>query len=66
MIWGLKLKKTKAFQKLQQKTMIHLQRHHELPPEEVDMLHYIEKSREFNKTLDELADKIISKWKLND
>jgi len=59
------MKKTKAFQKLQQKTMIHLQRHHELPPDEVDMLKYIEKSREFNKTLDELADKIISKWKLN-
>lgn len=65
MIWGLKLKKTKAFQKLQQKTIIHLQRHHELPPEEADMLRYIEKSRKFSNILDELADKIISKWKLS-
>lgn len=59
------MKKPKSFQKLQQKTMIHLQRHHELSADEVDMLHYIEKSREFANILDELAEKIINKWKLS-
>lgn len=58
------MKKPKSFQKLQQKTMIYLKRNIELSEAEVDMLHYIEKSREFAKALDELAEKIIKKWKL--
>jgi len=58
------MKKPKSFQKLQQKTMVHLKRHHELSPDEVDMLHYIEESRKFAKVLDELAEKIINKWRL--
>lgn len=60
------MKKPKSFQKLQQKTMIYLQRHNELSGAEVDMLSYIEKSREFAGILDELAEKIIKKWKLEE
>ena len=58
------MKKPKAFQRLQQKTMIHLQRHQELSSDETDMLLYIKKSREFASILDELAEKIINKWRL--
>ncbi len=60
------MKKPKSFQKLQQKTMIHLKRQHKLSDAETDMYHYIEKSREFANILDELANKIITKWKLGD
>ena len=60
------MKKTKAFQKLQQKTMIHLSRNHKLDAAETEMLKYIEKSREFKEVLDELAEKIITKYKLGD
>lgn len=59
------MKKPKSFQKLQQRTMIYLQRHHELTGAEVDMLNYIETSRAFAKALNELAEKIIKKWKLD-
>ena len=60
------MKKTKAFQKLQQKTMIHLKRKHKLDAAETEMLHYIEKSREFAAILDGIANKIITKYKLGD
>lgn len=60
------MKKTKAFQKLQQKTMIHLKRKHKLDAAETDMLYYIEKSREFKAVLDELAEKITTKYLLGD
>ena len=58
------MNKPKSFQRLQQKTLVHLQRHHELSADEVDMLQYIEESRKFAKVLDELAEKIINKWRL--
>ena len=58
--------KTKAFQKLQQKTMIHLKRKVKLDAAETDMLKYIEKSREFAAILDKVAEKIINKYKLGD
>ena len=45
--------------------MIHLKRKHKLDAAETEMLKYIEKSREFAEVLDELANKIITKWKLN-
>lgn len=59
------MKKPKSFQKLQQKTMVHLKRQHKLDEAETDMLYYIEKSREFAEVLDYIANKIITKWKLN-
>lgn len=60
------MKKPKSFQKLQQKTMIHLKRQHKLSDAETDMYHYIEKSRKFAAILDGIANKIITKWKLGD
>ena len=60
------MKKTKAFQRLQQKTMIHLKRKVKLDAAETDMLRYIGKSRKFAEVLDELAEKIITKYKLGD
>lgn len=60
------MEKTKAFQRLQQKTMIHLNRKHKLDAAETEMLHYIEKSREFADILDGIANKIITKYKLGD
>ena len=60
------MEKTKAFQRLQQKTMIHLKRKHKLDAAETEMLHYIEKSREFKAVLDELAEKITTKYLLGD
>lgn len=59
------MKKTKAFQRLQQKTMVHLNRKVKLDAAETDMLRYIEKSREFAAVLDELAEKITTKYLLN-
>ena len=59
------MNKPKSFQKLQQKTMVHLNRQHKLDEAETDMLYYIEKSREFASILDKLANKIITKWKLS-
>lgn len=59
------MKKTKSFQRLQQKTMVHLQRNVKLSAEEVDMLHYINESRKFAGILDKLARDIINKWNLN-
>ena len=59
-----KMKKTKSFQRLQQKTMVHLQRNVKLSAEEVDMLDYINESRKFAGILDKLAEKIINKWNL--
>lgn len=59
------MKKTKSFQRLQQKTMVHLQRNVKLSAEEVDMLNYINESRKFAGILDKLARDIINKWKLN-
>ena len=61
-----RMKKTKAFQRLQQKTMIHLKRKVKLDAAETDMLRYIGKSRKFAEVLDELAEKIITKYKLGD
>ena len=58
------MKKTKSFQRLQQKTMVHLQRNVKLSSEEVDMLNYINESRKFAAILDKLAEKIINKWNL--
>ena len=58
------MKKTKSFQRLQQKTMVHLQRNVKLSAEEVDMLDYINESRKFAGILDKLAEKIINKWNL--
>lgn len=46
--------------------MIHLKRKHKLDAAETDMLYYIEKSREFKAVLDELAEKITTKYKLGD
>ena len=60
-----KMKKTKSFQRLQQKTMVHLQRNVKLSAEEVDMLNYINESRKFAGILDKLAIDIINKWNLN-
>lgn len=60
------MKKTKAFQKLQQKTMIHLSRNHKLDAAETEMLKYIEKSREFSAILDGIAEKITTKYLLGD
>lgn len=60
------MEKTKAFQRLQQKTMIHLNRKHKLDAAETEMLHYIEKSRKFKEVLDELAEKITTKYLLGD
>lgn len=57
-------KKPKSFQRLQQKTMVHLQRNVKLSAEEVDMLNYINESRKFAGILDKLAEKIINKWNL--
>lgn len=59
------MKKTKSFQRLQQKTMVHLQRNVKLSAEEVDMLNYINESRKFAGILDKLAIDIINKWNLN-
>ena len=59
------MKKTKSFQRLQQKTMVHLQRNVKLSAEEVDMLHYINESRKFAGILDKIAKDIINKWNLN-
>lgn len=59
------MKKTKSFQRLQQKTMVHLQRNVKLSAEEVDMLNYINESRKFAGILDKLARDIINKWNLN-
>lgn len=59
------MKKTKSFQRLQQKTMVHLQRNVKLSAEEVDMLNYINESRKFASILDKLARDIINKWNLN-
>ena len=59
------MKKTKSFQRLQQKTMVHLQRNVKLSAEEVDMLNYINESRKFAGIRDKLARDIISKWNLN-
>lgn len=59
------MKKTKSFQRLQQKTMVHLQRNVKLSAEEVDMLKYINESRKFAGILDKLARDIINKWNLN-
>ena len=59
------MKKTKSFQRLQQKTMVHLQRNVKLSAEEVDMLNYINESRKFAAILDDIAEKIINKWNLN-
>lgn len=59
------MKKTKSFQRLQQKTMVHLQRNVKLSAEEVDMLNYINESRKFAAILDKLARDIINKWNLN-
>lgn len=58
------MKKTKSFQRLQQKTMVHLQRNVKLSAEEIDMLNYINESRKFAGILDKLAEKIINKWNL--
>ena len=58
------MKKTKSFQRLQQKTMVHLQRNVKLSAEEVDMLNYINESRKFAAILNKLAEKIINKWNL--
>lgn len=58
-------KKPKSFQRLQQKTMVHLQRNVKLSAEEVDMLNYINESRKFAGILDDIAEKIINKWNLN-
>lgn len=58
-------KKPKSFQRLQQKTMVHLQRNVKLSTEEVDMLNYINESRKFAGILDDIAEKIINKWNLN-
>ena len=58
-------KKPKSFQRLQQKTMIHLQRNVKLSTEELDMLNYINESRKFAGILDDIAEKIINKWNLN-
>ena len=58
-------KKPKSFQRLQQKTMIHLQRNVKLSTEEVDMLNYINESRKFAGILDDIAEKIVNKWNLN-
>lgn len=58
-------KKPKSFQRLQQKTMVHLQRNVKLSAEEVDMLNYINESRKFAGILDKLARDIINKWNLN-
>ena len=57
-------KKPKSFQRLQQKTMVHLQRNAKLSAEEVDMLNYINESRKFAGILDDIAEKIINKWNL--
>lgn len=57
-------KKPKSFQRLQQKTMVHLQRNVKLSSEEVDMLNYINESRKFAGILDDIAEKIINKWNL--
>lgn len=46
--------------------MIHLKRKHSLDAAETEMLHYIEKSREFKEVLDELAEKMITKYLLGD
>lgn len=59
------MKKTKSFQRLQQKTMVHLQRNVKLSAEEVDMLNYINESRKFAAILDKIAKDIINKWNLN-
>lgn len=59
------MKKTKSFQRLQQKTMVHLQRNVKLSAEEVDMLNYINESRKFAGILDKLARDIINRWNLN-
>lgn len=59
------MKKTKSFQRLQQKTMVHLQRNVKLSAEEVDMLNYINESRKFAGILDKIAIDIINKWNLN-
>lgn len=59
------MKKPKSFQRLQQKTMVHLQRNVKLSAEEVDMLNYINESRKFAGILDKLARDIINKWNLN-
>ena len=59
------MKKTKSFQRLQQKTMVHLQRNVKLSAEEVDMLNYINESRKFAAILDKIARDIINKWNLN-
>lgn len=58
------MKKTKSFQRLQQKTMVHLQRNVKLSAEEVDMLNYINESRKFAGILDKIAKDIINKWNL--
>ena len=58
------MKKTKSFQRLQQKTMVHLQRNVKLSAEEVDMLNYINESRKFAGILDDIAEKITNKWNL--
>ena len=59
------MKKPKSFQRLQQKTMVHLQRNVKLSAEEVDMLNYINESRKFAGILDKIAKDIINKWNLN-
>ena len=46
--------------------MIHLKRKHKLDAAETEMLHYIEKSRDFAAILDGIANKIITKYKLGD
>lgn len=46
--------------------MIHLKRKHKLDAAENEMLYYIEKSREFKAVLDELAEKITTKYLLGD
>ena len=46
--------------------MIHLKRKVKLDAAETDMLRYIGKSRKFAEVLDELAEKIITKYKLGD
>ena len=46
--------------------MIHLKRKHNLDAAETEMLHYIEKSREFKAVLDGLAEKISTKYLLGE